>query len=215
MEGLAKTWALPDGGEAQVFSGISGVIRRQNKVAVVGVNGAGKSTLLKVMAGQTDPTGGTLNLGANVDAGYFSQHAMDLLKPERTVFETVQDAIPLAGIGVIKNLLGAFLFSGDDVEKKISTLSGGEKSRVVLATLLARPVNLLILDEPTNHLDIQSREILLNALKRFAGTVVLVSHDRHFLRFLVDRVYEIDHGRMHVYEGDYEYYLGKVAERAA
>jgi len=210
MNGLAKEWSLPDNGVKPVFSGVSGVIRRQNKVAVVGVNGAGKSTLLKVIAGQTEPTSGTLALGANVNLGYFSQHAMELLNPDKTVFETLQDAIPLANIGVIKNLLGAFLFSGDAVDKRIATLSGGEKSRVMLATLLARPVNLLVLDEPTNHLDIRSREILLAALKIFSGTVVLVSHDRHFLRSLVDRVYEIDHGEMRIYEGNYEYYLHKV-----
>jgi ATP-binding cassette subfamily F protein 3 len=210
MEGLAKRWTLVDGGEKPVFSGVSGIIRRQNKIAVVGVNGAGKSTFLKVLAGQTQATAGRVTLGANVELGYFSQHAMELLDPMKTVFETVQDAMPLAGIGVIRNLLGAFLFSGDAVDKRIDNLSGGEKSRVVLATLLARPVNLLILDEPTNHLDIRSREILLDALKNFAGTVVLVSHDRHFLRSLVGRVFEIDHGEMRVYEGNYEYYLHKV-----
>ena len=149
---------------------------------MVGVNGAGKSTFLKVLAGQTEPSEGSATLGASVNLGYFSQHAMDLLDPKRTVFETVQDAIPLASIGVVRNLCAAFLFTGDDVDKRIDKLSGGEKSRVVLATLLARPINFLILDEPTNHLDIQSREILLEALQKFTGTVVLVSHDRHFLR---------------------------------
>jgi len=210
MEGLAKSWQLPDGREHPVFSGVSGIIRRQNKIAVVGVNGAGKSTFLKVLAGQTGQTAGHVNLGANVELGYFSQHAMDILNPKKTVFETVQEAIPLANIGVIRNLLGAFLFQGDSVDKRIENLSGGEKSRVVLATLLARPVNFLVLDEPTNHLDIRSREILLDALQGFGGTVVLVSHDRHFLRLLVDRVFEIDHGEMRVYEGNYEYYLGKA-----
>jgi len=210
MEGLAKEWSLPDNTMKPVFSGVSGIIRRQNKVAVVGVNGAGKSTLLKVIAGQTEPTCGTIALGANVNLGYFSQHVMEQLNPDKTVFETLQDTLPLANIGVIRNLLGAFLFSGDAVDKRIAKLSGGEKSRVLLATLLARPVNLLVLDEPTNHLDIRSREILLDALKRFSGTVVLVSHDRHFLRSLVDRVFEIDHGEMRVYEGNYEYYLHKV-----
>jgi ATP-binding cassette, subfamily F, member 3 len=145
-----------------------------------------------------------------VEVGYFSQHALEVLDPRKTVFETLQEAMPLANIGVIRNLLGAFLFSGDSVDKRVEHLSGGEKSRVVLATLLACPLNLLILDEPTNHLDIRSREILLNALKNFAGTVVLVSHDRHFLRQLVDRVFEIDHGEMRVYDGTYEYYLHKV-----
>jgi ATP-binding cassette subfamily F protein 3 len=210
MEGLAKSWTLPDGREHPVFSGVSGIIRRQNKIAVVGVNGAGKSTFLKILAGQTDPTGGSVSIGANVELGYFSQHAMELLDPRKSVFETLQDEMPLATIGVLRNLLGAFLFSGDAVDKKIENLSGGEKSRVVLATLLARPVNFLVLDEPTNHLDIRSREILLEALRNFAGTVVLVSHDRHFLRLLVDRVFEVDHGEMRVYEGSYDYYLGKV-----
>ncbi len=210
MDGAAKSWLTPDGLVKPVFSGISGIIRREEKIAVVGVNGAGKSTFLKVLAGQTDPTAGVVSLGANVELGYFSQHAMELLAPGKTVFETLQEAMPLATIGVIRNLLGAFLFSGDTVEKRIENLSGGEKSRVVLATLLARPVNFLVLDEPTNHLDIRSREILLDALKSFTGTVVLVSHDRHFLRSLVDRVFEIDHGEMRVYQGDYSYYLHKV-----
>ncbi|BEH09913.1 MULTISPECIES: ABC-F family ATP-binding cassette domain-containing protein [Geobacter] len=209
FHGLAKSWSLPGGGDKSVFSGVSGVIRRQNKIAVVGVNGAGKSTFLKVLAGRTEPTDGSVALGANVSLGYFSQHAMELLDPKKTVFETVQDAMPLATIGVIRNLLGAFLFSGDAVDKRIENLSGGEKSRVVLATLLARPLNFLVLDEPTNHLDIRSREILLDALQHFTGTVVLVSHDRHFLRLLVDRVFEIDHGEMRIYEGNYGYYLEK------
>jgi len=215
MEGLAKSWQLPDNREHPVFSGISGIIRRQNKIAVVGVNGAGKSTFLKILAGQTGQTAGHVSLGANVELGYFSQHAMDILDPKQTVFETVQAAMPLANIGVIRNLLGAFLFQGDAVDKRIENLSGGEKSRVVLATLLARPVNFLVLDEPTNHLDIRSREILLDALQGFGGTVVLVSHDRHFLRLLVDRVFEIDHGEMRVYEGNYGYYLAKAHGAAA
>ncbi|GFE57580.1 ABC-F family ATP-binding cassette domain-containing protein [Geobacter sp. AOG1] len=210
MENLGKVWLTPDGQEKPVFSGVSGIIRRQEKIAVVGVNGAGKSTFLKVLAGQTAPTAGRSALGANVELGYFSQHAMEILDPRKTVFETVQDVMPLATIGVIRNLLAAFLFSGDAVEKRIENLSGGEKSRVVLATLLGRPVNFLVLDEPTNHLDIRSREILLDALQNFAGTVVLVSHDRHFLRSLVNRVFEIDHGEMRVYEGNYGYYLHKV-----
>ncbi|MDK9716810.1 MAG: ATP-binding cassette domain-containing protein [Trichlorobacter sp.] len=209
MDGLAKEWPLPDGDVKPVFSGVSGIIKRQSKIAVVGVNGAGKSTFLKVLAGETEPTSGSVALGANVELGYFSQHAMEVLDPKKSIFETVQDTLPLANRGVIMNLLGAFLFSGDAVDKKIENLSGGEKSRVVLATLLARPINFLILDEPTNHLDIRSREMLLNALQNFTGTVMLVSHDRHFLRLLVDRVIEVDHGEMRTYEGNYEYYLEK------
>jgi ATP-binding cassette, subfamily F, member 3 len=212
FDGLAKSWNLPDGGVHPVFSGASGIIRRGNKIAVVGVNGAGKSTFLKTLAGLAEPTSGSVTVGAGVELGYFSQHAMEVLDPKKTVFETVQDAMPLANIGVIRNLLGAFMFSGDAVDKRIENLSGGEKSRVVLATLLGRPINFLVLDEPTNHLDIRSREILLDALKGFSGTAVLVSHDRHFLRCLVDRVFEIDHGEMRVFEGDYCYYLEKTRE---
>jgi ATP-binding cassette subfamily F protein 3 len=190
-----------------VFGGITGMIRRQEKIAVVGVNGAGKSTFLKVLAGQAEPTTGSMTLGANVYPGYFSQHAMDILDPRKTVLDTVQDAMPEAHLGTLRNLCAAFLFQGDDIYKRIENLSGGEKSRVVLATMLVQPINLLILDEPTNHLDIQSRETLLAALQNFSGTVVLVSHDRHFLRCLIDRVFEIDHGRMRTYNGHYEYYL--------
>ncbi|MEN6468414.1 MAG: ABC-F family ATP-binding cassette domain-containing protein, partial [Smithella sp.] len=194
LDRLGKIWPRPDGGERSVFGGVSGMIRRQDKIAVVGVNGAGKSTFLKVLAGQAEPSSGSLNLGANVYPGYFSQHAMDILQPQKTVLETIQDAMPLAHLGTLRNLCAAFLFHGDDIYKRIDKLSGGEKSRVVLATMLVQPINLLILDEPTNHLDIQSRETLLAALQNFTGTVVLVSHDRHFLRCLINRVFEIDHG---------------------
>jgi ATP-binding cassette subfamily F protein 3 len=209
FENLSKAWITPDGQEKPVFHGVTGMVKRLNKIAVVGVNGAGKSTFLKILANQTEATTGTANIGANVEIGYFSQHAMELLEPKKTIFETMQDCMPLATIGTIRNLLGAFLFSGDTIDKRIENLSGGEKSRVVLATILARPVNFLILDEPTNHLDIRSREMLLETLINFGGTIVLVSHDRHFLRLLVDRVFEVDHGEMRVYEGNYDYYLSK------
>jgi len=213
MQDLGKTWPLENGAEKAVFSGVSGMIRRQEKIAVVGVNGAGKSTFLKVLTGQTEATNGSAKIGANVSIGYFSQHSMDILIGDRTVFDTVQEAMPTAHIGTIRNLCAAFLFRGDDADKRISQLSGGEKSRVVLATLLAQPFNFLVLDEPTNHLDMQSRDILLEALKKFTGTVILVSHDRHFLHSLVDHVLEIDHGSMHLYGGDYNYYLQQTAAR--
>ncbi len=212
---LAKVWpADPEvgGAEKSVFSGITGTIVREDKVAVVGVNGAGKSTFLKVLAEQTQPSDGTLTIGANVRVGYFSQHAMESLDGEKTVFQTLEGVMPTANIGVVRQLAAAFLFHGDEVEKRVFQLSGGEKSRLMLATLLAQPVNLLLLDEPTNHLDIQSREVLLDALEAFEGTVVLVSHDRHFLRALVGRVFEIDHGEMRSYEGNYQYYVDKVGE---
>ena len=210
LENLGKTWETEDPGSKTVFSGVSGHIQRGDKIAVVGVNGAGKSTFLKVLSGNTEPTQGSVKIGANVAIGYFSQHSMDILDPKKTVFDTVQDVLPLCNIGVIRNLCAAFLFSGDEVEKRVDQLSGGEKSRLVLATLLGRPLNFLILDEPTNHLDIQSREVLLDILKEFSGTLVLVSHDRYFLRSLVGRVFEIGQGRMTDYKGDYEYYLSKT-----
>ncbi|MEN8135055.1 MAG: ABC-F family ATP-binding cassette domain-containing protein [Thermodesulfobacteriota bacterium] len=209
LENLSKVWPLPAGGDKSLFGGVSGVIRRQEKIAVVGINGAGKSSFLKVLAGQTEPTTGTATLGASVSLGYFSQHAMDILDPKLTVFDTVQGVLPQANISAIRNLLAAFLFRGDEIDKRVANLSGGEKSRLVLATILGRPLNLLILDEPTNHLDIQSRETLLTALQKFTGTVLLVSHDRHFLRALVNRVFEIDHGALRTYEGNYHYYLEK------
>jgi ATP-binding cassette subfamily F protein 3 len=217
MKELGKVWPADaeHGRDKSVFGGVSGVLRRGQKIAVTGVNGAGKSTFLKILAGEVEPTMGTLRRGANVSLGYFSQHAMEVLDPRLSVFETLQDAMPRANVGTVRSLCAAFLFQGDDADKRIQVLSGGEKSRVVIACLLARPLNLLVLDEPTNHLDIQSREILLAALRGFKGTVVLVSHDRHFLRSLVDRVLEIDHGEMRDYLGDYEYYLGKVSELAS
>ncbi|MCP4163895.1 MAG: ABC-F family ATP-binding cassette domain-containing protein [Deltaproteobacteria bacterium] len=209
MENLAKSWELPDNSMLPVFSGIDGVIQRCNKIALTGINGAGKSTLLKVITEQTGSTEGKSTLGASVNLGYFSQYSCDLLNPANTIFEEVSSIIPNETIGYIKNLLGSFQFSGDDADKKIGILSGGEKSRVMLACLLAQPINFLVLDEPTNHLDIASREVLLKALKEFEGTVIIVSHDRYFLHHFVNRVFEIDHGKMNIYEGDYAYYLDK------
>lgn len=209
MNALAKSWPLEDGEIKPVFSGVSGVVKRLDKVAVVGVNGAGKSTLLKTICGMTDATSGEVSLGANVKLGYFSQHSLEVLNSSKTVHDEIHDRIPEATLGYVRNLLGAFLFSGDDVHKKISVLSGGEKSRVVLATILSSPVNFLVLDEPTNHLDIRSREVLLEAIQNFDGTVMLVSHDRYFLRAITNRVFEVDHGALRIYEGSYEDYQGR------
>jgi len=200
---VGKVWP-PD---KRVLTGLEAVVKRLNKVAVVGVNGVGKSTLLKMVAGHTEPTEGKLTLGASLEMGYFSQNSLDLLDPQKTVFETLTDAWPGASIGQIRSLLGCFLFHGDDVHKPVKVLSGGEKSRVVLSTILCRPVNFLVLDEPTNHLDLRSREILLEALQDFQGTIVLVSHDRHFLKAVSNRVFKIEDGRMQVFEGGYGEYL--------
>jgi ATP-binding cassette subfamily F protein 3 len=210
MKDLSKSWPMHKGGTHTVFSGLSGTVSRGNRIALTGVNGAGKSTLLKVITGQTAATGGVSTLGASVRLGYFSQYSSDVLNPARTIYEEVSERIPLASVGTVKGILGAFQFSGDDSEKKVSVLSGGEKSRVMLACMLALPVNFLVLDEPTNHLDIQSREVLLEALRVFEGTIMIVSHDRYFLRHLANRVFEIDNGVLNVYEGDYHYYLQKT-----
>jgi ATP-binding cassette subfamily F protein 3 len=209
MESLGKVWDLENGKQKSIFGGVTGVVRRMDKIAVTGVNGAGKSTLLKVLLGLTPASTGQATMGANVQVGYFSQHALDLLNKDRTILEELTESLPALGTGTIRSLLGAFLFSGDDVEKKISVLSGGERSRVVLAIMLARLPNLLILDEPTNHLDIDSREVLLETLKEFEGTVMIVSHDRHFLREISTRVFEVSHGSLNIYEGNYDYYLSK------
>ncbi len=210
IQNLGKVYVSDTGKEKRVFQGASGMVRRLDKVAVVGVNGAGKSTLLKIIAKQLAPTDGLATVGANVQLGYFSQYSLDVLNPKSTVYEEVYSRVPDASIGFVRSLLGAFLFSGDDAHKKISVLSGGEKSRVILATMLANPLNFLVLDEPTNHLDIKSREVLLKALQDFDGTVMIVSHDRHFLRGLATRVFELDHGELRTFEGDFDYYRSKT-----
>lgn len=209
FEGLGKTWVREDGVQKNVFAGANALVKRMDRIAVVGVNGAGKSTLLKIIAGHTDATEGKVALGASITFGYFSQNSLDVLDPNATIFEEVHSRIPNAGMGFVRSLLGAFKFSGEEADKKISILSGGEKSRVVLATILAQPVNFLILDEPTNHLDIKSRELLLEAIKNFPGTVMIVSHDRHFLRAVTTRVFEVDKNNLRIFDGDYEYYHQK------
>ncbi|MCB0349795.1 MAG: ABC-F family ATP-binding cassette domain-containing protein [Bdellovibrionales bacterium] len=211
---LKKIWPLENGKEKLVFSGATALVKRLDRVAVVGVNGAGKSTLLKIIAGQTKQTDGELTVGPSISMGYFSQNSLDVLDPDKTVVDEVHDRIPNSSISYVRNLLGALRFSGDEVEKRISILSGGEKSRVVLATILAQPINLLVLDEPTNHLDIKSREVLLESIKRFPGTVMIVSHDRYFLREITTRVFELDKNHLNIYEGDFNYYLDKKASLA-
>ena len=163
MKNLAKSWTRDDGALHKVFQGLTATVNRLDKIAVVGVNGAGKSTLLKVICDLTEATSGECSVGPSIQVGYFSQFSLDLLNPENTVLEEISNRLPHASNGYIRNLLAAFLFRGDDVDKKIKILSGGEKSRVVLATLMSNNNNLLILDEPTNHLDLKSRDVLLNA----------------------------------------------------
>ena len=210
IQGLGKTYSLQDGRQKKVFAGATALVKRLDRVAVVGVNGAGKSTLLKIITKQTEATEGTCSIGPSIQLGYFSQNSLDLLNPRNTILQEVESRVPNASLGSIKSLLGAFLFSGEEVEKKISILSGGEKSRVILACILSQPVNLLVLDEPTNHLDIKSREVLLKAIKDFPGTVMMVSHDRYFLREITSRVFEIDKNHLRTYDMNYHEYLDKV-----
>lgn len=209
IDQLAKIWKTPEGKEKLVFQGANAIVRRLDRVAVVGVNGAGKSTLLKIITGNAEATNGRAVVGPSVKMGYFSQNSMDVLDPRLTVFEELQRANPHATVGWIRSLGGAFKFSQDEIEKKISVLSGGEKSRVVLATILSQAPNFLVLDEPTNHLDIASREALLDAIKKFPGTVMIVSHDRHFLREITTRVFELDKHQLLVTDAHYDYYLSK------
>jgi ATP-binding cassette subfamily F protein 3 len=208
FENLGKVWQS-DGKEKLVFKGANALVKRLDRVAVVGVNGAGKSTLLKIISGQAEPTEGKYTVGASIEIGYFSQNSLDVLDPKLTILEELQSRVPNSTIGYIRNLLGAMKFSGEEADKKIAYLSGGEKSRVVLATILSRPVNFLVLDEPTNHLDIASREVLLQAIKDFPGTVMIVSHDRHFLREITTRVFEVDKHMVTVTDGTWDYYMSK------
>lgn len=206
IKDLKKVW----GEEKLIFENFNTIVKRQDKLAVVGVNGAGKSTLLKLITGHTEPTEGEIQVGPSVKVGYFSQYSFDVLDQEKTVLEEVQGYLKEASDGYLRNLLAAFLFRGDDVHKKVKYLSGGEKSRLILAVLLSQNNNFLVLDEPTNHLDIKSREVLLNALKSYAGTIVFVSHDRHFLKELSQKVYEVDKNKVQIYPGNYDYYLSKT-----
>lgn len=214
MKDLAKSWTRDDGTLHKIFGGLTATVNRQDKISVVGVNGAGKSTLLKVICNLTEATGGECSIGPSIQVGYFSQFSLDLLNPENTVLEEISNRLPHASNGYIRNLLAAFLFRGDDVEKKIKILSGGEKSRVVLATLMSSNNNLLVLDEPTNHLDLKSRDVLLKALKDFDGTVMFVSHDRHFLHGLSNRVFEVDKGGIRVFDTNFQYYVDKKKSEA-
>ena len=212
VDQLGKVWTTSDGKKKPVFEGATALVKRLDRIAVVGVNGAGKSTFMKIVTGQTEATSGKYAVGPSIEIGYFSQNSLDVLNPENTIFEEVQNRMPNSSIGSLRSLLGAFRFSQEEVDKKIKILSGGEKSRVVLATILAKPVNFLVLDEPTNHLDIQSREVLLQAVKNFPGTVMIVSHDRHFLREITTRVFELDVGKLVVTDGTWDYYLEKKSQ---
>ena len=197
-----------------IYDGLDLLVRRRERCCVLGVNGAGKSTLLKLVVGAAEPDAGSVTLGASVTMGYFAQHAMDLLDGQRTVFETLADAFPLADQGSLRALAGGFGFSRDEVEKSCRVLSGGEKARLVMALMLYDPPNFLVLDEPTNHLDIATKEMLVAALSEFEGTMLFVSHDRHFLAALSNRVLELTPEGIHQYGGGYTEYVARTGREA-
>ena len=201
-------------GNKRIYDGLDFMIRRRERWCVMGVNGAGKSTLLKLVAGASEPDEGTVALGGSVKMGYFAQHAMDLLDGERTVFQSLEDQFPTAGQGSLRALAGCFGFSGDDVEKRCRVLSGGEKARLVMAKMLFDPPNFLVLDEPTNHLDLATKEMLITALSDFEGTMLFVSHDRHFLSVLSNRVLELTPEGIHQYGGGYTEYVARTGQEA-
>ena len=212
LKGVKKAF-----GARKIYDDFSFQVRRGERWCVMGKNGAGKSTLLKMIVGALPPDEGSVRLGASLKVGYFAQQSLDLLDPELTVWEQMQKDFPLEAIGVLRNLLGAFQFSGDDVDKKIRSLSGGEKSRLVMARMLLDPPNFLILDEPTNHLDLATKEMLVEALHDYEGTMIFVSHDRAFLRGLANRVLELagdEHDGPLLYGGSYVEYVEKTGREA-
>ena len=213
IEGVSKAY-----GARKIYDNFSMTVRRGERWAVMGRNGAGKTTLLKMIAGVSAPDAGGLRLGANLTLGYFAQQSLDVLNPELTVIEQLQADFPSDSLGSLRSLAGAFQFSGDDVDKKIRALSGGEKSRLAMARMLYNPPNFLVLDEPTNHLDLATKEMLVEALKEFEGTMIFVSHDRMFLRGLGSRVLELGGetgtGAPLVYPGTYIEYVAKTGHEA-
>jgi ATPase subunit of ABC transporter with duplicated ATPase domains len=201
-------------GSKTIYQGLDLIIRRKERWCVMGVNGAGKSTLLKLVAKVSEPDSGSVAVGASVKMGYFSQHAMDVLGGDETIFEFLERTFPKAGQGSLRALAGCFNFSGDDVEKKCRVLSGGEKARLVMAAMLFDPPNFLVLDEPTNHLDLDTKQMLIKALASYEGTMLFVSHDRHFLAGLSNRVLELTPDGVHQYGGGYTEYVARTGQEA-
>ena len=201
-------------GSRSIYAGLDFLVRRRERWCVLGINGAGKSTLLKLVAGASTPDQGEASLGGSVKLGYFAQHAMDVLDGQKTVWQTLVDAFPRASVGSLRSLAGCFGFSGDEIEKVVRVLSGGEKARLVLAVMLYDPPNFLVLDEPTNHLDLATKEMLIDSLKAFDGTLLVVSHDRHFLAELTNRVLELTPEGPIPYGGGYTEYVARTGREA-
>ena len=209
LKGVHKTY-----GSRTIYDGFDFMVRRRERWCIMGVNGAGKSTLLKLVAGAAEPDKGSVNIGASVKLGYFAQHAMDVLDGDATILEWLEERFPKAGQAPLRALAGCFGFSGDDIEKKCRVLSGGEKARLVMAAMLFDPPNFLVLDEPTNHLDLDTKEMLIKALAAYEGTMLFVSHDRHFLGALSNRVLELTPDGIHQYGGGYTEYVERTGQEA-
>ncbi|MEJ5019338.1 ABC-F family ATP-binding cassette domain-containing protein [Ochrobactrum vermis] len=209
FKGVHKTY-----GSRTIYDGLDFMVRRRERWCIMGINGAGKSTLLKLVAGAAEPDKGNVNIGASVKLGYFAQHAMDVLDGDATILEWLEERFPKAGQAPLRALAGCFGFSGDDIEKKCHVLSGGEKARLVMAAMLFDPPNFLVLDEPTNHLDLDTKEMLIKALAAYEGTMLFVSHDRHFLGALSNRVLELTPDGIHQYGGGYTEYVERTGQEA-
>ncbi|MDF2799114.1 MAG: family ATP-binding cassette protein [Devosia sp.] len=209
LKGVSKSY-----GSRSIYDGLDFHVRRKERWCIMGVNGAGKSTLLKLVTGTTEPDAGTVSRGPSVKMAYFAQHAMDVLDGDLTVFQQLESSFPQAGQAPLRALAGAFGFSGDEIDKKCRVLSGGEKARLVMGMMLFDPPNFLVLDEPTNHLDIATKEMLITALSQYEGTMLFVSHDRHFLAALSNRVLELTPEGVHVYGGGYTEYVQSTGQEA-
>jgi ATP-binding cassette subfamily F protein 3 len=209
---LSKDYPMPDvdgkpGGVKHVLEDLNFQIERGERVALVGANGAGKSTLIRLLSGLEPATSGTVRLGHNVLADYFAQDQYKVLDPDAQMLDDISGIAPKVPVVELRSLLGCFMFSGDDVFKKLGVLSGGERNRYAMAKMLVSPANMLLLDEPTNHLDLRAKDVLLDAIANFTGTVLFVSHDRYFIDGLATRVFEVEDRRVHIYPGNYEDYL--------
>ncbi len=219
---LTKVYPTPTGGTKTILDDVSFTIERGDRIALVGANGAGKSTMIRMLSGLEEPTGGTIRLGHNVLADYFAQDQYKVLDGSAQMLDDITGSNPRVDVVTLRSLLGCFMFSGDDVFKTLGVLSGGERNRYAMAKMLVSPANFLLLDEPTNHLDMRAKDVLLDAIRNFSGTVLFVSHDRYFIDGLATRVFEVEDRRVHIYPGNYEDYLfrkqggvARIAETAA
>jgi ATP-binding cassette subfamily F protein 3 len=204
---LSKSYPTPHGGIKRILEDVSFQIDRGDRIALVGANGAGKSTLIRMLSGLEEPTSGEIKLGHNVLADYFAQDQYKVLDGNAKMLDDIAGTAPKVPVVELRSLLGCFMFSGDDVFKQLGVLSGGERNRYAMAKMLVSPANMLLLDEPTNHLDLRAKDVLLDAIRKFSGTVLFVSHDRYFIDGLATRVFEVEDRRVHIYPGNYEDYL--------